>query len=79
MIDLQSITIDPDERLKIVQDISRQLLTDGAKVILYHYRSKSFHAPWVKDFNFVSPSTGSATYRHTRMWIDQAERDAAGK
>ena len=79
MIDLQSVTIDPDERLQIVQDISRQLLTDGAKVILYHYRSKAFHAPWVMDFNFVSPSTGSATDRFTRIWIDKAKKDALGK
>ena len=77
LIDLQSVTIDREERVGYINEAERILLEDSAKVILYHYQNRGFHARWLKDFFQVSPSTGSATHRYTRVWIDQADYAAS--
>jgi ABC-type transport system substrate-binding protein len=77
LIDLQSITIDREERVGYINEAERILLQDSAKIILYHYQNIGFHARWLKDFFQVSPSTGAATHRYTRVWIDQADYAAS--
>jgi len=79
MIDLQSRTLDPNERMKIINDIETILLRDNAKIVLSHYGSMYFWAPWVHDFHQAIGTTGATQYRMERVWIDAAKRAELGK
>ena len=79
LLDLQSITLDKQERVDIVKDISRILLRDNAKIILVHYGAQLFWAPWLMDYYQSVGTTGATYHRFERVWIDQAIKDELGK
>jgi ABC-type transport system substrate-binding protein len=79
MIDLQSRTLDAGERMKIINEIETILLKDNAKIVLSHYGSMYFWAPWVNDWRYSIGTTGATLYRMERVWIDAAKRAELGK
>ncbi|MCH7863927.1 MAG: threonylcarbamoyl-AMP synthase [Proteobacteria bacterium] len=56
LIDLQSVTLDLEEREEIVKEISRILLTDNAKIPYYFSHTASIVQPWVKDWYWTNIS-----------------------
>ena len=80
LIDLQSVTIDAEERANLVKEISTILLEDNAKIFLVHYGFQEFWAPWLKGyFRAGVNSTGQTSYKHTRQWIDEDLKASLGK
>ena len=77
LIDLQSVTLDQEERAEIVRELSRILLRDNAKIPYYFSHTASVVQPWVKDWYWTNISNQSTTRKYTRVWLDQ-DAKAAG-
>ena len=75
LIEIQSQTLDPKERLDLVHEISTILLQDNAKVLVRHYATQEFWAPWLKDYAQGIGTTGGTYYSYERIWIDQSRLD----
>ncbi len=74
LIDKQSRTLDPAERLRLIKQVSVMLLKDNAKVIYKHALRRTVFASWVKDAYPGEPSNSQNTYtKRQRVWIDQAK------
>lgn len=66
----QSRESDKDKRRKLVWEIERALVEDGARPMITHGRAATCHQPWLKDFVFHDNSIYSST-RFESVWLDK--------
>jgi len=66
----QSREGDREKRRKLVWEIERALVEDGARPMIAHGKAATCHQPWLKDFVFHDNSIYSST-RFESVWLDK--------
>jgi peptide/nickel transport system substrate-binding protein len=70
LIDRQSSEFDPAERKKLVWEIERRLVEDGARPIIFHSRVANCWQPDVKGFTSMINSAYNG-WRFEEVWLDR--------
>jgi len=72
LIDKQSRTADPVERVKIIREVITALTKENAKIMVNHTYAASAFGVWVKDAYPGAPTNSQNTFaKFQRVWIDQ--------
>ena len=70
LIDRQSSEFDQSKCKELVWEIERRLVEDGARPIIYHWRSATCRQPYVKGFTSMINSVYNG-WRFEDLWLDK--------
>ena len=79
LIDKQSKTADPVERVKIIREVITALTKENAKIIVNHTYAASPFAAWVMDAYPGAPTNSQNTFaKFQRVWLDPDKQKQLG-